>query len=548
MKLDKNYIQTFIFLLVYLFAIYFWSQPYQERKIPYGEYDAMSHFEVADYMVYTDRSLFNLPPYIDIRYGIDNKFKPHTLWYPPTFHTSLGVMQFIGGERIVPIYLLNTIMATFVIITIYFVINSLFGFLPAILSSLLIIFSPRDFMPYLWGQWPERFAYAFVPIVLYCFYKYFISFSKESNKPIYLYLTALFSGINLLIHPLVFFHSLVGTAVLYVFLSLRQKKLALNLKHISIAAIIFLIMFLIFPYQTFNIFPQLLPKSVTSTQVQEQRVIDLSRIIHWAPDPKNFVGSVPPSYFSFKEMHGLWTLPFLLLGIIFLIWRREEKDLFLLAWLVSLYFVLHRDLIGKASFLHRSLSATAHIFVPLTAIGTVYLTSFVKIPSAYNKYLKYAIVVAFVYLTFSMNMASASKMLNKNTYNPNTADGFFVTLNDAEYQAAQWVLQNTPPSANITILGIPHADNFLSATSKKIRWFAAASQHVTRFYYFLENKEEILKSPDWYIMLDYTMLGPLNDRETFNYMQNFEKNTLTNHTLVYNNNNIRVYKFEPKNH
>src|SRR3989344_1792462 len=231
MKFNRNYFQAFAFLLVCLFAIYFWSQPLQERRLPYGEYDAMSHFEVADYMAYNDKSFINLPPYIDIRYGPDNKFKPHTLWYPPTFHASLGVMEVIGGERVVPIFLMNTIMATFIIISVYFVINSLFGFLPAILSSILLIFSPRDFMPYLWGQWPERFGYAFLPLVMYCFYKYLISYSKEESKPIYLYIAALLAGINLLIHPLTFFHSAAAVAILYIFLSINQKKFVFSWKH-----------------------------------------------------------------------------------------------------------------------------------------------------------------------------------------------------------------------------------------------------------------------------------------------------------------------------
>ncbi|MBI2658937.1 glycosyltransferase family 39 protein [Candidatus Woesearchaeota archaeon] len=257
MKLSKNYIQTFIFVLVYLFAIYFWSQPYHERKIPYGEYDAMSHFEVGDYMAFNDKSIVYLPPYIDLRYGYDNKFKPHTLWYAPPFHASLGVMQILGGDRFLPIFLLNTIMATFVIITLYFVVNSLFGFLPAILSSLLIIFSPRDFMPYLWGQWPERFGYSFVPLILYCFYKYFIEFSNNDNKPLYLYLTAMLSGISFLIHPLSFFHAVFGLIVLYILLSLKQKKFVFNWKHTLTAAIIFLAMFMAFPYQTLNIFPEI---------------------------------------------------------------------------------------------------------------------------------------------------------------------------------------------------------------------------------------------------------------------------------------------------
>ena len=45
-------------------------------------------------------------------------------------------------------------------------------------------------------------------------------------------------------------------------------------------------------------------------------------------------------------------------------------------------------------------------------------------------------------------------------------------------------------------------------------------------------------------MLDYTMLGPIGDKETFDKMQDMEKNDLTNYTLLYNQNNIRVYKLE----
>lgn len=547
MKFNKNYVQTLLFLLVYIFAIYFWSQPYHERKIPYGEYDAMSHFEVGDYMAFNDKSLVYLPPYIDIRYGNENKFKPHTLWYPPPFHSALGVMEVIGGERIIPVFLLNTIMATFVIIAVYFVINSLFGFLPAILSALLITFSPRDFMPYLWGQWPERFAYAFVPIVLYCFYKYFMSYSKEENKPIYVYLTALFLGINLLIHPLIFFHSVVGLAVLYVFLSVKQKKFIFNWKHIAICAIIFLVLFLLFPYQTFNIFPRFGGKAAQSEQIKKN--IDLSRLLQWSLNPKDYEDSVPPSYFSFREMHGLWTLPFLLIGILFLVLRREERDLFLLAWLVSLYLVLHRDFAGKAQFLHRSLSASAHIFAPLTAIGAVYACYLIKISDNIKKYIKYFLVAVVVYFTFSVNMANASTTLNKNTYNPNPINGklsqdFLKILTEPQFQAAQWILENVPSNYNISVLGIPHQSNFLSATAYKIRWFAAVSQHVTRFYYLREDKEELLKSKDWYIMLDYTMVGTLNDRQTFEDMQEFEKTKLANHSLVYDKNNIRVYKIE----
>lgn len=544
MKLNKGYAQTFIFLLVYLFAIYFWTQPLRELKLPYGEYDAMSHFEIADYMSYTDKSFADLPPYIDVRYGPDNKFKPHTLWYPPTFHASLATMQVFGGERIVPVFLMNTIMSTFILASVYFVVNSLFGFLPAILSSILLIFSPRDFMPYLWGQWPERFGYALLPLILYCFYKYLISYSKE-RKPVYLYLAALLAGVNILIHPLTFFHSAVGVIILYIFLSIKQKKLVFNWKHVVISLVIFLAVFFSFPYQASNIMLQFgIIKTAGDTGIQDAKEVSLSRLLHWSLDPKDYVGSVPESYFSFKEMHGLWTLPFLLIGILILCWRREEKDLLMLAWLVSLYLVLHRDLIGKSEFLHRSLSATAHIFIPLSAIGAVYLASAVKFPSNYNSYLKYAIAAVFVYFAISTNAVYAMQFLNKNAYNPNPVEGklsydFLKTLTQPQFDAAQWILENVPPQYNISVLGIPHQESFLPATAYKIRWSMAVSQHVSRFYYLMSDRDSFTKNN--YVMFDYTMAGPIGDNELLKDMQIIEQN-LTDHKMEYDKNNIRIYK------
>jgi len=537
MRLNKNYIQTYIFLLVYLFAIYYWTQPLQERKLPYGEYDAMSHFDVADHMVFTDKSFVKLPPYIDVRfYSTLNKFRPHTLWYPPTFHTSLAVVEAIAGERVVPVFLANTVMATFILITLYFVMRKLFGFLPAILSSFLLIFSPRDFLPYLWGQWPERFGYAFIPIVMYCFYKYFISYSKEDHKPLYLYLTAIFLGFQILIHALSFFHSIFALGFLYLFLAVKQKKIVLPWKQIIISGIIFLIILFIFPLQTVNFF-------ITFNRGDSQDYnYEFSRFFEWSMDPNRFVGSVPPFYFSFKEMHGAWTLPFLFLGVLILALSRKERDLFLLAWLISLYFVLHRDIAGKLTFLHRSLSATAHIFIPITAIGMLYLPSLLKIPIKIRPYLKYFLAGLFLFFVFTVNITSAAKFLNADTYNPYSQSGFFTTLNQAELDVMQWLLENAPPTANVTIVGFPDSDQFVSATSRKIRWSEGLSQHVTRFYKFLEDKEAVLKN--YYIVVDYTMFGALNDQQTLAEMQIFESETLINHTLLYNKDNIRVYKYE----
>jgi len=119
MKLNRAWLETLIFIALYLSAIYIWTQPLQKNRLPYGEYDAISHVEVADYMAVNDKSLVNLPHYIDFRYGTDNIYKPHTLWYYPSFHTAFAIIQVAAGERIVPIYILNAIFSTAIIIAVF---------------------------------------------------------------------------------------------------------------------------------------------------------------------------------------------------------------------------------------------------------------------------------------------------------------------------------------------------------------------------------------------------------------------------------------------
>lgn len=540
MKINKNYIQTLIFIGVYLFAIYYWSQPFQERKLPYGEYDAMSHFEVADYISYNDKSFMALPPYIDERYGNDNAFRQHVLWYPPTFHSALGYQETISGERILPVFLMNTVLVTFIVVTLYFVINSLFGFYPAILSAIMLIFSPRDFMPFLWGQWPERFGYAIIPIALYCLYKYLKTRREGNKKGIYLYLTGVFLGINLLVHPLSMFHSLASLGIMFVLFSVKKKKFLLNWKHLFVGCLIFLLIFLSFPLQTFNIFGQIGSKVEEQTKAN----VDLGRLFQWSLPPEDYVGSVPASYFSYNDMHGAWTLPFLLLGLLFLVIRRNDNDLLLIAWIVGLYTVLHRDLFGQISFLHRSLSATAHIFIPITALGGLSIASFVKFNKNIKIGVKFLIIGIFLFFIYTVNMADASKSLNNEVYNAYSESGFFTTLNHAEVEAADWILRNTPENFKVTIKGIPYQEQFVSATSKKIKWFAAISQRVTRFYFYLEDKNATLDN--FYIVMDYTMVAPLQNQEPFASilaeMQEFEQNVLVDHKLLYNKDNIRIYK------
>ena len=535
MNIKRNYAEGIIFLLVYLFALYLWTLPFQHNRVPYGEFDAISHWELGDYISQKDATFSKLPPFLDFSYGDDNKFRPHTLWYPPPFHTNLAIMSAFAGDRMVPIYFTNAIFATAILFSVFFVIRKLYGFLPAILSMFLLTFSLLDIMPYLWGQWPERFAYAFVPVILYCFYVYYTTYSKEQSKPAYLYIMSLLLAVNILIHPLAFFHSLAGIFVLGVLLFFKERKIPFNLRHLGIALLIFIILFSIFPGQSGNVI-----KSFTQGS-SEGKKAPISRLLHWAPNPDDFKGSVPPEYFSFSAMHGLWTLPFLIMGLGILLIRREKRDIFLLAWLISLYLILHRDLVGKATFLHRSLSASPHIFAPITVIGAVSIASLIKLPQNYKSFLKYGLAALVVVLALTYNFPKAYATLNTAYNSP------FSRLNPAEIDVSEWLQNNIDESQNVSIIGVP------PQLLQKVWWMSSYSHRTSMFFEgflswktYAANRNETIKYHlmNDYLVVDYSDIGRLHDQSSAQQWQKFEQTNLASHKLLYNKGNIKVYKYE----
>ena len=170
MKLSIKKIEILSVVILYLAALYIWTLPIQKNRLPFGDVDASSHFAVGDYMVTHDKSIYKVPYYIFSRYGGQNY---GYLWYPPQYWTDTGIFQIIGEERVFPTFVMIAVFSSLIIISSYLLIRKLFGFWPAILSSFLLIFSTRDFMVYLWGQWPQAVSFAITPLVLYCFYHYY---------------------------------------------------------------------------------------------------------------------------------------------------------------------------------------------------------------------------------------------------------------------------------------------------------------------------------------------------------------------------------------
>lgn len=487
--------------------------------MPYGEVDAASHYAVADYTKLADRSITTLPYYIDMRYGGDNKFEQHVLWYPPPFHTGLAIAAVFGGEGYAPIFIANAIFCSLIILSIYFIMRKFFGFEAALVSSLLLIFSMRDIMVFLWGQWPERMGFAYLPLILYCFYKYCTSYLNNKEKRIYIYIMPLLLAVNFFIHPMDFFHSVAALVVLGLFFLLKERRLFFSIKHVFAAIILFLFILSIFPSQTLNVFIR------TQSDEEGGSKGDFTRLFYWFKPQKDNAG-VPQSYFSYKEMIGpYWTIPFILVGVLFLLLRRNRKDLVMLAWLVSLYIMIHLDVLGKGR-VHRSLSGTAHLFYPLIVLGIIYFISLIPVVKGYKSIIKYGVLVVFsILMIFSIGVA-ANKSLGE-------AYGGISRVNSYQSELMGWLIESdVPKDAQMYHVG--------AISPTKTRWMWMAGHRFIATY--PQHKMEDYNIT--HVIIDYSDFALIGNQEAVNQVKQWEIENLVNSSLIYDKDYLKVYKLE----
>lgn len=526
----KKY-QILLIVVWYLFTFWLWSTPYQGNKMPYGEYDAISHWMVGDNMAVNNQPLVYLPPYIALRYGSDNQYKPGTLWYHPPYHTNFAIVDIAAGERIIPTYIMNTLYATMFVLILFFIMYKFFGFWPGMASAVLATFSPRDWMVYLWGQWPERISYAFVPLILYVYYLYTESVLEKKEEKKYFILLSVLLGISMYLHPMGFFHTVAALGLFTIFLWIKEKQLPMKWKTVGIGMGIFIVMLAIFPYQTGSVFMQFFTKGSGAIETANQ----YDRLLYWFKQPAQDVG-VNPSYFSFSLMHGFWTLPFLLIGIGFCLFLRKRKHLFFLAWLFSLYFVIHADVIGKGPFVHRSLSASAHIFIPLTIIGFYYLVKSLSklVP---KKIVSGAVVIIFLFFALSVNAKIPFEGAKKDNLVVPALVGSYDNIgrmNPDQFGAASWMLENLPKDTNVTDIGLINLN--------RARWIAGVAHHINDPYAPKTSYFPNRSNMGQYVMVDYSDLKRMTNQETLNVFLSWEKNTMANDKVLYNEHDIRIYE------
>ncbi len=523
---------------LFIIAFFLWTLPIQKSPIPFGEGDAAWHFANGDYMTTTDHSMSikGLPNYISFwYYGFNKIIGPGALEYPPSNHVNYAIMQLFTGDRFVSVSIFKAITSFLGIFSVYFLMRKLYGFVAASLAGFGMIFSLRDYMIYLWGQQPSIISFVMIPLMLYAVYAYF-----EKKKASYLYMATLLLAAQYLLHIQGVIVSAIILSVFLVFLLLKflilkQKSEAIttltktikkDLKHIIICIAIFALISL----PLINIYLGALES------VGQSPNLGLGRLLQWSISPESVQGAFPPEYVLFFSQYRLFFIPFILIGLVYLALKRDNKALLMLSWFVAIYITLHMDVFLNTSSgrIARTLICEPPMILSLTAIGVTSVSSFFKMPNNYRTLLKYALAIVFaVLIVFTLGKQAYSTL--NDAYQP------IERLTPSQLAVCEWMNKNLPDNAMV----FDHYQGTISYP--KIRWMLAVSgRHVTR-YMSKENIEGAYKlfsdlNLSYYFMLDYSDLVTYGQQDAINGLQEFESRNFAGKTPLYNKNNIRVYE------
>ncbi|MBW2981190.1 glycosyltransferase family 39 protein [Candidatus Woesearchaeota archaeon] len=554
MSIDDFKIKDMVALTaLFLLAFWLWTLPIQENPMPFGEHDAAYIFSYGDDMTYKDKSpriAGDSPTSIDFWYAGYNKvLGPRALEYPPPYMMGYSFAQIFGGERIVPAYIFIAITCFIGMFSMYLLIRKLYGFEAALITSMAVLFSYRTILLYLWGQRHNITAFVYIPIAIYALYKYLDLFYKNKEKIVYLYIFTLLFLCTYLIHlsALVFLTPFAG--VLAILMSIKHKQLPINkrnMKHYAALTVVLVVVILQF---------HLIYSATTDTNIHiELGLKDFGSLFRWIKIPDNNFG-MNPAFHNYKTSYiGHWTLPLLFVGVIVLFLKRKNEDLVIISSLAALYIMFHLPAFGLAKFedyrIGRFLIIEGYFFYTTMAIGLISIPSFLKIPKPWKKYLKIGLTFSFLAILIGTQGTQAYNSL-KGAYPP------ILRITPAQYELTEWVQENIP------VESAPHLRGTLTYPKKGFI-LVLSRRSMDKSDKEPENNEmvaegiikegmivpkHLVNGNDWvipkdFVIFDYSDLILIGDQNKIQSLNEMEKRISNNTSLVYNKNNIKVYKFD----
>lgn len=435
--MKKQVLQGFCALAVFLFALYFWTIPFTDNRLPYGDVDSSTHFALADYMAQTNTVTYYLPYYFNFSYGDEGGGK---LWYPPQYHTSAAALQKVSGaDRVFSMFFFQALTATVLLLSTYLLVKSLYGFLPAITSMVLLMFSARDLFWYLSGQYPQVMSFGLIPLTVYFAYQLFLEKEKARGWTL-VSLLGVSAGMQFFIHPQSILLSVIAIGVLTISLWIKNKRFPFLWRHIIVLVIVAFA--LIAPFYQFPFGGQTIYLGESGNLPFSLHLEFFSSLFRWYG--LNEVIGVSQEYYSFKAMHGgLWILPLFLLGVVFMLLKRRPQDIVYLALLVAFFIGVHDPLLGTGRY-ERYLETEAMIIYPIAVIGLISLMSFTpKNIRSQTQIVACIVLIAIAVFTLG---ASAQDVLKQQFEGPRR-------INQERMDASNWMKGNLPQDADVLMVG-----------------------------------------------------------------------------------------------
>ncbi|MBI2143974.1 hypothetical protein HYU17_02375 [Candidatus Woesearchaeota archaeon] len=542
--------------VLFIVSLFLWTLPFQKNRLPFGEGDSAWHFAIGDSIAHNDKAAFRLPYYIGVwYYGFNKILGPFAPEYPPPSHANYALMQVLGGERFLPVFIYRAVASFLGVLAVFFVISRLFGVLPGFLAGLGLSFSLREQLTYLFGQQPTLTAVLITPVASYAWYKYLVSFygagsgdegsTGGSGNKVYLFLSFTLLASQFLLHLQGFVASAVFIAVLTALMAVRFRKLPVSkssLLHLGVAVALFAVVAAPF-----------IAIYAGSADINVPR-LGFKRLFEWGISPSLVQGSFPPSFVEFSAEYPNVLLPFLAAGLVLLLLRlllvkNNLKELFMLSWLISAFIVLHLDVfIGIGlNRLARMLVLENYIFYSLIALTAVWLpqalSSFLKIGSRISSAAKYGLAAMLVLLLVSTSGESSYSSL-KGAY------GSIDRITPVQAEFAESLNSLVPEGAYVYDPSVKIVGQW---RYPKMRWMLAISQrHVGRYDGGEIAGEGSFDKSQIYFLFDYSDIALFASSLQYqqqaaawaSQLQQLEQRMFNNTAPLYNGNNIRLYKYE----
>lgn len=473
--------------------------------LPFGDVDSSTHFLLSDYQTQQNTiTKYALPRFINATYGFANN---GNIWYPPQFHLLGAIFQKLNVDRVSPLFLFYLMGSTLFILTFAILLRELFGFYPALLFAILSMFSLRDHALFLSGLWPERLSFAITPLVLLYFYR--------GN----FYIGAILLAAQFAFHPQGAIHSIIMSVIYVLFLSIKYKKIALELKPTIMATIIFLILIspFIFVFTGFG-------KNVMQEEYGSRlRISELSSLLKWYPEKIPYTPAMG-NYFYVYRTYLL--LPVFFVGLFFILMKRQREHILALSMLLGIYIAMHLNVIGIYGRVHRALNAEQHVFYLFVALGLFSICSLGS--NIFNKKIITAtiVIIAAMYPAYMFMITTPELSLIPT----------MSRVTKQEYDGALFLQSNVPSDSKVLNVG--------TVIYSKNKWLQAISER--QFIYddttlFGKNSPHFGKE-DYYYVDEYdSLLFGLEPAHEL--VVKLEAIIRENATLIYGEKNgIRIYK------